>query len=41
MRVQNRLLHTYVYAPYAGDDSVRWVRDTSEHWADAILKANQ
>jgi len=40
LRVQNRLLYAYVYAPYAGDDSVRWVRDTSEQWADAILKAN-
>lgn len=41
LRVQNRLLYAYVYAPYSGDDSVRWVRDTSEQWADAILKANQ
>jgi hypothetical protein len=41
LRVQDRLLYAYVYATYAGDDSVRWVRDTSEQWADAILKANQ
>lgn len=41
LRVRNRLLYAYIYAPYAGDDSVRWVRDTSEEWADAILKANQ
>lgn len=41
LRVQNRLLYAYVYAPYTGDDSVQWVRKTSEQWADAILKANQ
>jgi hypothetical protein len=41
LRVQNRLLYAYVNARYAGDDSVRWVRNTSEQWADAILKANQ
>ena len=41
LRVQNRLLYAFVYAPYTGDDSVRWVRNTSEQWADAILKANQ
>lgn len=41
LRVQNRLLYLFVYALYTGDDSVRWVRSTSEQWADAILKANQ
>lgn len=41
LRVQNRLLYAYVNARYAGDDSVRWVHNTSEQWADAILKANQ
>jgi hypothetical protein len=40
LRVQNRLLYAYVYAAYTGDDSVQWVRKTSEQWADAILKAN-
>lgn len=41
LRVQNRMLYAFVYAPYTGDDSVQWVRKTSEDWADAILKANQ
>lgn len=41
LRVQNRLLYAYVYAPYTGEDSVQWVRKTSEQWTDAILKANQ
>lgn len=40
LRVQNRLLYTFVFAAYTGDDSVQWVRKTSEQWADAILKAN-
>ncbi|MBB5061482.1 hypothetical protein HDF16_006218 [Granulicella aggregans] len=41
LRVQNRLLYAYVSARYAGDESVRWTRSTSEQWTDAILKANQ
>lgn len=41
LRVQNRLLFAYVNAHYTGDDSAIWVRDTGEHWADAILKSNQ
>jgi hypothetical protein len=41
LRVQNRLVYAYVYASYTGDDSVQWVRNTSEQWADTILKANQ
>lgn len=41
LRVQNRLIYAYVYSVYKDDDSVQWVRNTSEQWADAILKANQ
>jgi hypothetical protein len=41
LRVQNRLLYTYVFSAYKDEDSVQWVRKTSEQWADAILKANQ
>jgi hypothetical protein len=40
LRVQNRLLFAYLYSVYEDEDSVRWVRATSEDWADAILKAN-
>ncbi|MGA9669068.1 MAG: hypothetical protein WBQ94_07665 [Terracidiphilus sp.] len=40
LRVQNRLLFAYVYSVYKDEDSVQWVRKTSEQWADAILKAN-
>ena len=41
LRVQNRLLYAYIYSAYKDEDSVQWVRKTSEQWADAILKANQ
>jgi hypothetical protein len=41
LRVQNRLIYAYVYSAYRDEDSVQWVRKTSEQWADAILKANQ
>jgi hypothetical protein len=41
LRVQNRLLYAYVYSAYKDEDSVQWVRKTSEQWADAILNANQ
>ena len=40
IRSQGRLLYTYIFTHYAGDDSAAWVRTTSEQWADAILKAN-
>jgi len=41
LRAQNRLIYAYVYSAYKDEDSVKWVRKTSEQWADAILKANQ
>ncbi len=40
LRVQNRLIFAYFYSAYKDEDSVQWVRKTSEQWADAILKAN-
>lgn len=41
LRVQNRLLYLFVYAVFKDDDSVLWVRKTSEQWADSILSANK
>jgi hypothetical protein len=41
LRVRERILFAYLYAPYVDESSVTWVRTTSEKWADAILKANQ
>lgn len=40
LRVKDRLLAAYIYTPYKDESSVRWVRETSEKWADAILQAN-
>ncbi|HWE87113.1 MAG TPA: hypothetical protein VG267_19360 [Terracidiphilus sp.] len=40
LRVQDRLIYAYIYANYKDDDSIQWVRKTSEQWADSILKAN-
>ncbi|MGD0939143.1 MAG: hypothetical protein ABR905_05465 [Terracidiphilus sp.] len=41
LKVQDRLIYAYVYSQYKDEGSVQWVRNTSEQWADAILKANQ
>ncbi len=40
LRVQSRLLYAFVFANYKDEDSVQWVRKTSEDWVDAILKSN-
>jgi hypothetical protein len=39
--VQSRLIYAYVFSAFKDEDSVQWVRKTSEQWADAILKANE
>jgi hypothetical protein len=41
IRVQQRVLFLYIYAPYKDEDTVKWVRTTGEKWADAILAANK
>jgi hypothetical protein len=41
LRVKNRILNAYLFTPYAGEESVKWLRTTGEQWADAMLKANQ
>jgi len=40
LRARNRILYAFVYTRYTGDESVAWVRTTSEQWTNAILKAN-
>ena len=40
MRVKQRLLFVYLYAEYKNEDTVKWLRKTTDDWADAILKAN-
>ena len=39
-RVNNRLLFIYVYKEYQNEESVQWIRSTSEKWIDSILLAN-
>jgi hypothetical protein len=41
LRVQSRLIYAFVFAAFKDEDSVQWVRKTSEQWADAIMKANE
>lgn len=41
LRAQDRILFTYLYSVYKNEDTVKWLRTTSEQWSDAILKANQ
>jgi len=40
LRLQNRVLFLYLYSVYKDDTAVKWLRTTSEQWADATLKAN-
>jgi len=40
LRVKKRLVFVYLYAEYKNDDTVKWIRKTTEEWSDAILKAN-
>lgn len=41
VRLQDRILFFYAYSEYANEDSVKWVREVSEKWADSALKLNQ
>jgi hypothetical protein len=41
VRTQDRVLFLYLYTSYIDEDSVKWVRTTSDKWADAILAANK
>lgn len=41
VRVKDRLLFVYLYAEYVDQDTVNWLRKTTEAWVDAILAANR
>jgi hypothetical protein len=41
VRVKRRLLFLYVYAQYKDDETVRWLRRSTEEWVDAVLEANR
>lgn len=40
IRAKDRLLFLYVYVAYKDQESLKWMRKTSQDWADAVLKAN-
>ena len=41
VRARERLLFTYLYEPYTGDDSIVHLRGALEAWTDALLAANK
>jgi hypothetical protein len=41
LRAQNRVLLLYLYNTYKDEATVRWLRNTSEQWADAVLATNK
>lgn len=41
MRVKEKLLFAYIYADYEGKDTVKWISEAAQGWADAILRANE
>jgi hypothetical protein len=41
MRVKKRMLFVYLYAEYKNENTVKWLRDTTGEWTDAILEANK
>lgn len=41
VHVKSRVLFAYVFADYKDIETVKWLRKTSEEWADAILSANK
>lgn len=40
MRVKNRAFFVYLYSEYKGDETVQWVRNMTESWAQAMLTEN-
>jgi len=40
LRVKDRAMFAYLYAVYKDQDTLIWLRKTTQDWADAILKAN-
>ncbi|MEI6821960.1 MAG: hypothetical protein WCL51_08480 [Bacteroidota bacterium] len=40
LRLNNRLIYVYVYATFTDIAQVKWIKETSESWAKAILGAN-
>jgi hypothetical protein len=40
VRVKKRVLFVYLYSEYQSEESVLWLRKTTEQWADAMLNQN-
>ena len=40
VRVKKRVLFIYLYSEYQNEESVLWLRKTTEQWADAMLNQN-
>lgn len=40
IRVRRHVFFTYLYAEYKGEETIKWLRETADRWADALLKAN-
>ena len=41
LRVKEKMLFVYLYVSYRDENTIKWLRKTSESWADAILEANK
>jgi hypothetical protein len=41
IKVKERLLFTYVYAKHEGNQSIEWVRRTSQDWVDRVIADNK
>jgi hypothetical protein len=41
VRVRQRILFVYLYSEYKTEDTVKWLRKTTEEWVDAVLRANR
>lgn len=40
VRVKKRMLFVYLFSQYQNEESIEWLRSTTEQWADAMLKQN-
>ena len=41
VRVKKRLIFVYLYSEYKNEETLKWLRETTEVWVDAILNANK
>lgn len=41
IRVNDKMLSIYLYAPYKDANTLTWIQKTTERWSDAILASNK